>query len=93
MANQSFAHLSQRYPRIVEEATRFASYEHLAGMLEGDIPKGKAAYKDSHAMEGADPDIQFYSNPERSTQSCSDKKDSASSAELCRCRAFNVVIR
>jgi hypothetical protein len=35
MPNQSFAHLSQRYPRIVEEATRFVSHEHLAGMLEG----------------------------------------------------------
>jgi hypothetical protein len=35
MPNQSFAHLSQRYPRIVEEATRFVSREHLAGMLEG----------------------------------------------------------
>jgi hypothetical protein len=35
MPNQSFAQLSQRYPRIVEEATRFVSHEHLAGMLEG----------------------------------------------------------
>jgi hypothetical protein len=35
MPNQSFAHLSQRYPGIVEEATRFMSHEHLAGMLEG----------------------------------------------------------
>ena len=35
MPNQSFAHLSQRYPGIVEEATRFVSHEHLAGMLEG----------------------------------------------------------
>ena len=34
MPNESFAHLSQRYPRIVEEATRFMSREHLAGMLE-----------------------------------------------------------
>src|SRR5215831_16875837 len=35
MPNRSFAHLSQRYPGIVEEATRFMSQEHLAGMLEG----------------------------------------------------------
>jgi hypothetical protein len=35
MPNQSFAHLLQRYPRIVDEATRFVSHEHLAGMLEG----------------------------------------------------------
>jgi hypothetical protein len=35
MPSQSFAHLSQRYPRIVEEATRFVSHERLAGMLEG----------------------------------------------------------
>ncbi len=35
MPNRSFAHLSQRYPGIVEEATRFVSHEHLAGMLEG----------------------------------------------------------
>jgi hypothetical protein len=35
MPNESFAHLSQRYPRIVEEATRLMSREHLAGMLEG----------------------------------------------------------
>src|SRR5664279_2063782 len=34
MPNQSFAHLSQRYPGIVEEATRFVSHEQLAGMLE-----------------------------------------------------------
>ena len=35
MPNESFAHLSQRYPRIAEEATRLISREHLAGMLEG----------------------------------------------------------
>jgi hypothetical protein len=35
MPNRSFAHLSQRYPGIVEEATRFMNHEHLAGMLEG----------------------------------------------------------
>jgi hypothetical protein len=35
MPDQSFAHLSQRYPRIVEEATRFVGQEHLVGMLEG----------------------------------------------------------
>jgi hypothetical protein len=35
MANPSFAHLSQRYPKFVEEATRLMSREHLAGMLEG----------------------------------------------------------
>jgi hypothetical protein len=34
MPNESFAHLSQRNPRIVEEATRLMSREHLAGMLE-----------------------------------------------------------
>jgi hypothetical protein len=40
MANQSFAHLSQRYPRIVEEATRLMSREHLVGMLEGPKDSG-----------------------------------------------------
>lgn len=34
MPEQSFAHLSQRYPRIVAEATRSVSHTDLAGMLE-----------------------------------------------------------
>jgi hypothetical protein len=34
MSNESFARLSQRYPGIVEEATRIVSHEHLAGILE-----------------------------------------------------------
>jgi hypothetical protein len=34
MPDHSFAHLVQRYPRIVEEARGFVSHEQLAGLLE-----------------------------------------------------------